>query len=311
IADLQHIIQPQFIAIDAITAGEGRMLTPTPFPLGLIIMGNSQIAFDSVCCHIIGVDPNTVDHIRLASEHGFGSTDISRVKITGDVSLDEAKARAKGFKVGLIRVEKYFEGTHISAYAGPPPASEDGDYCWGGCPGAIEEAIEILRVFDKDTDKKMPRLHVVFGAYQGGIDAKPGERVVFIGDCANWKGQLHGKLVQIQSVYKERNTLDPHTATAQDVFAKLASAKGKMSDEVIRLEGCPVSVAEQVLALISLSGVKNPYYDRENMLSFGRAYLGWKTRVALNRLQRKRYQQNGTFRERGQAAPDLAQEQHA
>src|SRR5690349_5735824 len=28
IADLQHIIQPSFIAIDAITAGEGRMLTP-------------------------------------------------------------------------------------------------------------------------------------------------------------------------------------------------------------------------------------------------------------------------------------------
>jgi uncharacterized protein (DUF362 family) len=32
IADLQYIIQPQFIAIDAITAGEGRMLTPIPFP---------------------------------------------------------------------------------------------------------------------------------------------------------------------------------------------------------------------------------------------------------------------------------------
>jgi hypothetical protein len=52
--------------------------------------------------------------------------------------------------------------------------------------------------------------------------------------------------------------------------------------------------------------VKNPYYDRENMLTFGRAYLGWKTRVALNKLQRKRYQQNGTFMSRGQAAPELA-----
>src|SRR5262245_26475751 len=201
IADLQHIVQPQFIAIDAITAGEGRMLTPIPFDLGLIIMGNSQVAFDAVCCNIIGVDPATVDHIRLASEHGFGSTDISRVKITGDVSLDEAKARAKGFKVGLVRVEKYFEGTSITAYAGPPPTSEAGDYCWGGCPGAIEEAIEILRVFDKETDKKMPRLHVVFGAYQGGIDARPGERVVFIGDCAAWKGTLHGRPVAIENLY--------------------------------------------------------------------------------------------------------------
>src|SRR5690349_15933327 len=188
IADLQHIIQPQLIAIDAITAGEGRMLTPTPFPLGLIILGNSQVAFDAVCCAIIGVDPATVDHIRLASEHGFGALELANVEITGDVTLEEAKARAKGFKVGLVRVEKYFEGTNITAYAGPPPASEAGDYCWGGCPGAIEEAIEILRVFDKDTDKKMPRMHVVFGAYEGGIDAKPGERVIFIGDCTEWKG---------------------------------------------------------------------------------------------------------------------------
>lgn len=306
IADLQHIIQPQFIAIDAITAGEGRMLTPTPFPLGLIIMGNSQVAFDAVCCNIIGVDPDTVDHIRLAAEHGFGTTELANIDISGDVSLDEARARAKGFKVGLIRVEKYFEGTHISAYAGPPPESEAGDYCWGGCPGAIEEAIEILRVFDKQTDEKMPRLHVVFGAYDGPIPAGPGEKVVFIGDCAQWKGSLHGKPIAIENLYKPRTTLDPHTARSQDIFAKLASARKKLASDVIRLEGCPVSVAEQVLALVSIAGVKNPYYDPANMVTFGRAYLGWKARVTLNKLQRKRYQQNGTFRERGQAAPELS-----
>src|SRR5271165_282064 len=121
IADLQYILQPQFIAIDAITAGEGRMLTPIPFDLGLIIMGNSQVAFDSVCCQIIGVDPATVDHIRMAAERGFGTMDLSKIEIGGDVTLEEARAKAKGFKVGLIRVEKYFEGSHITAYAGPPP----------------------------------------------------------------------------------------------------------------------------------------------------------------------------------------------
>ncbi len=305
IADLQHIIQPSFIAIDAITAGEGRMLTPTPFPLGMIIMGNSQVAFDAVCCNIIGVDPRTVDHIRLAAEYGFGETDLAKIEITGDVTLDEAKARARGFKIGLIRVEKYFEGTNITAYAGPPPESEKTDYCWGGCPGAIEEAIEILRVFDKETDRKMPRLHVVFGAYDGGIDAKPGEKVVFIGDCATWKGDINGKPIAIENLYKERETHDPHTVKGEDIFAKLAAAKGKLAGDVIRLEGCPVSVAEQVLALVSISGVKNPYYDINNAVTFGRAYLGWKARVTLNKLQRKRYQQNGTFANRGQAKPDL------
>jgi uncharacterized protein (DUF362 family) len=310
IADLQFIIQPQFLAIDAITAGEGRMLTPTPFDLGLIIMGNSQLAFDAVCCAIIGVDPRTVDHLRLAEEYGFGTLDLKNVKISGDVSLAEAKVRAKGFKVGLIRVEKYFEGTNITAYAGPPPEPEHSDYCWGGCPGAIEEAIEILRVYDKETDAKMPRTHVVFGNYQGPIDAKPGEHVVFIGDCAQWQGELAGKPVQIRSTYKDRSTLDPHHAKHDDIFVKLATTTRKVAaaklKPYLRLEGCPVSVAEQVLALVTMGGLKNPYMDPSQVVDFTRGYLGWRSRVVLNRLQRKRYQENGAFQGRGQAAPDVA-----
>lgn len=305
IADLQHIIQPQFIAIDAITAGEGRMLTPSPFDLGLIIMGNSQVAIDAVCCAIIGLRADSVDHIRLAAEHGFGTTDLDRIAITGDVSLDEAKQRARGFKVGLVRVEKYFEGTNISAYAGPPPEPEHSDYCWGGCPGAIEEAIEILRLFDTATDTKMPHVHVVFGAYDGAIPAKPGEKVIFIGDCATWKGQLHGKAVEIKNIYQPRSTLDPHTVQSQDIFMKLAGAKSRLRGDVVRLEGCPVSVAEQVLALVTVGDLKNPYFDRANMLSFSRGYFGWKARVAFNALQHKTYQANGAFAERGRAAPEL------
>jgi len=309
IRDLQFIIQPQLIAIDAITAGEGRMLTPTPFDLGLIIMGNSQLAFDAVCCAIIGIDPRTVDHLRLAEEVGFGTLDVSKVQITGDVTLEEAQARAKGFKVGLIRVEKYFEGTSISAYAGPPPEAEHSDYCWGGCPGAIEEAIEILRVYDRETDGKMPRIHVVFGAYDGPIDAGPGERVVFIGDCSTWSGQLHGQPVQIRSTYEDRSQKDPHHAKHDDIFVKLSTTKKQVmatkNQPYMRMEGCPVSVAEQVLALVSLGGLKNPYLDPAQVVGFTRGYLGWRGRVALNRLQRKRYQTNGTFRERGQAAPQV------
>jgi hypothetical protein len=151
----------------------------------------------------------------------------------------------------------------------------------------------------------MPHMHVVFGAYDGEIPAKPGERVVFIGDCAEWKGELHGKAVAIPNVYKDRSTKEPHTAQHEDIFKKLASAKGKLTGDVIRLEGCPVSVAEQVLALVTIGNLKNPYYDPKNMMQFGRAYFGWKGRVALNRLTGKRYQQNGSFGERGEAAPDL------
>ena len=59
-----------------------------------------------------------------AAERGFGTTDLSKIQISGDVTLEKARERAKGFEVGLIRVEKYFEGTHITAYSGPPPEVE-------------------------------------------------------------------------------------------------------------------------------------------------------------------------------------------
>jgi uncharacterized protein (DUF362 family) len=308
IADLQYIIQPQFLVIDAIIAGEGRMLTPKPFKLNLLIMGNNQIAFDAVCCAIIGVDAKTVDHIRLSAERGFGTLDLSKIKISGDVSLDDAKKRAKGFEVGLIRVEKYFEGTSISAYAGPPPESEHTDYCWGGCPGAIEEAIEILKLYDEGCDKKMPRMHVVFGAYRGKIDAKPGEKVVFMGDCANWEGKIGDELVQIKSVYQPRGTKDPHHAKHADIYAKMISVnrtlKKAKKEPVVRFTGCPVSVAEQVLAIVELGGTKNPYFKGKEVVMFNKAYLTWRLVTGFKRMIGRKYQVPGPCA-RGGAMPQV------
>jgi uncharacterized protein (DUF362 family) len=310
VADLQHVIQPQFICIDAIIAGQGRMLTPRPFPLGLVIMGTHQVAIDAVCCSIIGVDPSSVEHIRLASERGFGSLDLTKIALSGDVSLDEARRRAAGFEVGLVRVEKYFEGTKISAYAGPPPESERTGYCWGGCPGAIEEAIEILRKFDEACDEKMPRLHVVFGAYDGAIDAQPGEKVVFIGDCATWRGQLGGQFVAIENVYRDRSQRDPYAAADRDIYVKMQSIMRKLAaaqhETHVRLEGCPVSVAEQVLALCVLGGANNPYFDAAELVDFNRAYLAWRAITAMQRVRGQPYQRRGEC-PRGDARPVLGE----
>jgi uncharacterized protein (DUF362 family) len=308
IADLQHIVQPQFCAIDAIIAGEGRMLTPKPFPLHLLIMANSQLALDAVCCHIVGLAPRSIDHLRLSEDMGFGTTDLSRITLLGDVTLAEAQQRAKGFQVGLLRVEKYFEGSRITAYAGPPPEPEHSDYCFGGCPGALQEAVEVLRLYDKQCDAKLPRLHVVFGAYTGDIPVGPGEKVVFIGDCASWTGKLGGELVNIPTVYKDGRKRDPHEASHDDIFSKMAHVSMKVlwngSATYLRLQGCPVSVAEQVLAVVALSDVDNPYLDPKHALPFQKNYLAWRANQAMQRLRGIPYQKPGAC-PRGQAAPDL------
>jgi uncharacterized protein (DUF362 family) len=307
VADLQYITQPRFLAADAITAGEGRMLTPVPFDLNLVIMGNNQVAFDTVCCHIIGVDPMEVEHIRLAHERGFGPTNLDQIDVVGDLDLEDAQRRAEGFRVGLIRVEDYFEGSNIKAYGGRPPGNEK-DYCWGGCPGAMEEAIEIVRLFDEKTDEKLPPVHIVFGHYQGPIDAQPGEKVVFIGDCTQYEGQIGEQLVKLDSIYKDRSTLEPLQAKYEDVFAKMLKVGSNMfmnrKEDVIRIPGCPVSVAEQILTLVNLGGLKNPYFDPRLSMSFTSCYLSQRTRTFIRRLTGEKYNETGPA-ERGDAAPSL------
>src|SRR5262249_43619038 len=134
VADLQYIVQPELVCIDAIIAGEGRMLTPIPRRMNMLVLGNNQVAVDSVCSRIVGLDPLDIEHIRLAHERGFGPVDPAEIQVLGDVQLGEARERAAGYQVGLVRVEKYFEGTNIHAYAGPPPGHGPDGYCWGGCP---------------------------------------------------------------------------------------------------------------------------------------------------------------------------------
>jgi uncharacterized protein (DUF362 family) len=308
VADLQYIVQPQFIAIDAIIAGEGRMLTPIPRQLNLILMGNNQVAFDSVCCHVIGIDPREVEHIRLAHERGFGPIDLDRIRIEGDVSLDEARRRAEGFQVGLIRVEKYFEGTNITAYAGPPPGHGPDGYCWGGCPGVMEEMIEILRLYDENCDAKLPKIHLVFGKYKGPLEISYGEKVVFVGDCVEWEGKLGDELVQITSKYRDRSTLDPHAAEHADIYAKMLKVSSKVREAKkrpwIRLEGCPVSVAELVMLLAELGKIQNPYFDKRQIIGFNKAYLTWRAVTAAARLRGRPYQVAGPS-QRGDAKPDL------
>ena len=303
VVDLQHVIQPRFIACDGIIAGQGPMLTPVPFDLGLIVMGDNQVAFDAVCCAIIGLDPRSVEHIRTAHDHDLGPIDLADITVTGDVSLDEARSRALGFKVGLQRVEEWFERTNISCHAGPPTEAGVPDYCWGGCPGTLLEAISVLRRFDPETDRKMPKLHIVFGAYEGEIPAKPGEKVIFVGGCATWRGRIGGREVAVDRLPVSRALRDPHHARHQDIYAKMAKVTWRMmkarGKDHVRLPGCPISVAEQVLMLAQVSGAKNPYFDPRVVLDFNRGYLGWR----LAALRRGRYQERAGHARGEPAAP--------
>ncbi len=262
IADLQEVVSPGFIAIDGITAGEGTMLTPRPYPLNLIVMGINPVAVDVVCTHITGLDPREVDHIRITAERGYGPLALDQIEITGDVSLESARERTKNIHLPLERVEEIFnDRSNITTYVGPPPDTYD--YCWGGCPGSLYEAIQIIQEFQPNVYHEVRPMHVVIGDYQGEIHPQSGEHVLFMGDCTRWKGQLNGETVSIPFLYQERQTKNPYQAKSGDVVMKMIGVlrnllrhRGKTA---IRVRGCPVSVAENVLYAAWLGKVVNPY----------------------------------------------------
>jgi uncharacterized protein (DUF362 family) len=284
IADLQEVIAPGFIAIDAITAGERTMLTPDPYPLHLIVMGTNRVAVDSVCTRIVGLDPRDVDHIRFTAERGYGPLELEEIEISGDVSLEEARRRAANLRLTLEGVEQIFNGkSNITTYVGPPPDTYR--YCWGGCPGSLFEAMQIIRAFQPDVYHQVRNLHVVIGAYQGPIEAAPGEPVLFMGDCTHWQGEVHGQPVRITSLYQPRQTKDPTTAVSTDVVGKMVGVARNLvrhrGQTVIRVPGCPVSVAENVLYTSWLGKVTNPYFHHQ--IVFGFSYYWMVSKLARAR----------------------------
>jgi len=285
IADLQEVISPGFIAIDAITAGEHTMTTPDPFPLHLIIMGLNPVAVDTVCSHIVGLHPQEVDHIRITAERGYGPIHLADIEISGDVSLAEAQRRAAGFRLTLQRVDQIFNGkSNIAAYVGPPPDTYD--YCWGGCPGAFFEAIEMIKLAQPEVYHQLRPLHVVFGAYRGEIAPESGERVLFLGDCTTWEGSVNGVDINVPFCYTSRQQLNPYQVKQKDVPATIASTMHNIwrhrGQPALRVKGCPVSTWENVLLISWLGKTRNPFLSPRVTFPF---FFHWMIAHANRRLK--------------------------
>ncbi|RJR48827.1 MAG: DUF362 domain-containing protein [Desulfobacteraceae bacterium] len=282
IADLQEAIPPGLIAVDAIVAGQKMMLTPTPFHLGAIVMGLNACAVDTVCSHMIHLNPQNLVHLRLAAERGYGPCTLEEIEILGDFPLDEVREKTRGFEFCMERIDSYFAPSdNLSCTVGTFPEGCSSDYCWGGCPGALQEAMHIFRGYYPEVDSKMKKIRYVVGQVEGPLDLEPDERVIFAGDCTAWEGFLDGSKVTIRSTYS-RNVQEEVTETkSNDMLLKLADAMWhcfrKRSSRYIHVKGCPVSVAQHVSYLSSLGKIGNPNFDPRMVLPVTYAY--WQMRA--------------------------------
>jgi uncharacterized protein (DUF362 family) len=276
IADLQEVVQPKFIAIDGIIAGQNMMLTPEPFPLGAIIMGTNSCAVDTVCCHMVSVDPKDLKHLSLTSQRGFGPMNLDEIEVTGDYPLDEIQNKTKDFGFCVEQIDDYFKDHKaISCTLGEFP--EGRDYCWGGCPGALQEAMHIFKGFDPDVEDKMEKIRVVAGKVDKPLNLAKNEKVLFIGDCASWEGEIDGEKVKIESNFKTKSEVNECKTKSNDMLLKNIRSFVKCfslgKKPFIHAKGCTISVADQVHYLSFLGELKNPNYDKRLVFGVAISYL--------------------------------------
>ena len=78
-------LAPVVTIIDGIVAMEGQGPIRGPsHSLGWLIGGTDPIACETVCCGLIGVDPDRLPILRTARRIGFGCTDPDGVEVVGD-----------------------------------------------------------------------------------------------------------------------------------------------------------------------------------------------------------------------------------
>jgi hypothetical protein len=175
------------------------------------------------------------------------------------------------------RIDTYFgPESNLTCTVGTFPEEHSPDYCWGGCPGALQEAMHIFQGYYPDVRQTMEKVRYVVGKVEGPLHLDDNERVVFVGDCTQWRGTLDGKEVVIEPSYQTRTEEDVHHTRSNDMILKIAGSLidclTHHSSRFLHARGCPVSVAAHINYLSSLGKIKNINFDPRNVLSVNRAY---------------------------------------
>jgi uncharacterized protein (DUF362 family) len=92
IVDILQLLKPDLSVIDGIVGGERHELRSNPVEMNLIIAGKDCVATDAVGSAVMGFSENEMPrHIKVSQEMGLGTCDLKRIKLLGDVSVEDVR----------------------------------------------------------------------------------------------------------------------------------------------------------------------------------------------------------------------------
>lgn len=155
IADLNGLIPSRLVVMDAITAMEGNgPANGSLRNLGLLIVSTDPVAVDAVGCRLVGIDPLTVDHVRMAEEAGLGNAHKDMIEIVGE-SLDphrspdfDVRARPLGRNVPRF-VMRWAKSLVVSKPVIDPSACICCGQCTEACPTTPASVVQVNHGFPR------------------------------------------------------------------------------------------------------------------------------------------------------------------
>ena len=81
---LYATFRPHLALVDGIVGMEGDgPIFGDPRQSGVVVMGMDCVAVDATCTRLMGIDPTTPDHVRLAGAWGLGNVNAERIDVRG------------------------------------------------------------------------------------------------------------------------------------------------------------------------------------------------------------------------------------
>jgi uncharacterized protein (DUF362 family) len=173
IVDLNRVIAAHLVVVDGTVGQEG--LGPAagePVEMNLILAGTNRVAVDAVCCHVMGVDPQMVRHITLASEAGLGPLALEEIVLKGE----SLKSVQRPFKLPV------FDLREMSPYEGV--SIVEGTAC-SGCTGQVMVALKELQE-NGELDRiveALGQLSIIYGEDALVPDAPSKSVCLYLGKC--------------------------------------------------------------------------------------------------------------------------------
>jgi uncharacterized protein (DUF362 family) len=192
IADLYEVGYPDLVVVDGVVAGQQNEVVPTPLDVGVIMMGTSGVAIDSVGARIIGFESDEIKHLKIARERGYEPVSDDDIEIVSEVPMSELKERTKNFDRAYEDPREV--DTPVRFFLGTYPDGDD--ICNGGCVNMIKGALAIMEAYSPGSLVKARPCAVVIGKYDGDVDSE-GHPVIMVGKCTEVSGEVKGKVKRV------------------------------------------------------------------------------------------------------------------